>query len=46
MNLDPIFAKHEPILDGKLAACNVALEKVTDDLRRKLAAKLRAKQKL
>ena len=21
-NLDPIFAKHEPILDAKLAACN------------------------
>jgi adenine-specific DNA-methyltransferase len=44
-NLDPIFAKHEPILHAKLAACNAALEKVTDDLRRKLVAKLAAKQK-
>jgi adenine-specific DNA-methyltransferase len=44
-NLDPIFAKHEPILDEKLAACNAALAKVTDDLRRKLTAKLATKQK-
>jgi adenine-specific DNA-methyltransferase len=44
-NLDPIFSKHEPVLDAKLEACNAALVKVTDDLRRKLAAKLAAKQK-
>lgn len=44
-NLDPIFARHEPILDEKLAGCNAALLKVTDDLRRKLAAKLLAKQR-
>lgn len=44
-NLDPIFAKHETIIDAKLAACNAALRKVTDDLRRRLSAKLAAKQK-
>jgi adenine-specific DNA-methyltransferase len=44
-HLDPIVAKHEPILDEELAACNAALAKVTDDLRRKLATKLTAKQK-
>jgi adenine-specific DNA-methyltransferase len=44
-NLDPIFAKHKLILDENLAACDVALAKVTDDLRRKLTAKLLAKQK-
>lgn len=44
-NLDPIFANHEPILNEKLAGCNAALAKVTDDPRRKLAAKLITKQK-
>jgi adenine-specific DNA-methyltransferase len=44
-NLDPIFGKHESVLDEKLAACNAALAKVTDDLRRKMTAKLVAKQK-
>jgi adenine-specific DNA-methyltransferase len=44
-NLDPIFAKHEPLLDGKLSSANAALAKVSNDLRRKLAAKLLAKQK-
>ena len=44
-NLDPIFAKHEPILEAQLAACNTALLTVTADLRRKLTAKLAAKQK-
>jgi adenine-specific DNA-methyltransferase len=39
-NLDPIFAKHEPILEAALAACNAALAHVTDDLRTKLAGKL------
>ena len=42
--LDPIFAKHQPILDEKLAACNVALLKVSVDLRRKLENKLLIKQ--
>jgi len=45
-NLDPIFSKHAPILEEKFAACNVALARVTDDVRRKLAAKLAAKQKV
>jgi adenine-specific DNA-methyltransferase len=44
-NLDPIFSEHRPILNERLAACNSSLEKVTDDLRRKLAGKLAAKQK-
>ena len=42
-NLDPIFAKHEPIVDAALAACNEALKQVTPTLREKVAAKLRAK---
>src|SRR5205085_1007684 len=44
-NLEPIFAKHGPILDTKLTACNAALKGVTDELRGKLSAKLAAKQK-
>jgi len=44
-NLDPIFEKHDPILDEKLEQCNVALSEVSDELRQKLAAKLLAKQK-
>jgi len=44
-HLDPIFTQHEPLLNEKLAACNVELATVTDDLRRKLAAKLASKQK-
>jgi adenine-specific DNA-methyltransferase len=43
-NLDPIFARHEPILAEKLKACNAALAKVSKDLRHKLEAKLIAKQ--
>jgi len=43
-NLDPIFAKHEPILAEKLKACNAALAKVPKDLRHKLEAKLIEKQ--
>ncbi len=42
-NLDPIFAKHEPLLDAALAATNKALEKVTDATRAALCAKLAAK---
>jgi adenine-specific DNA-methyltransferase len=43
--LDPIFAKHQPILDEKLAALNAALKMVTSDLRQQLAAKLREKER-
>jgi adenine-specific DNA-methyltransferase len=45
-SLDPIFAKHEPILAEKLAALNKALAKqATADLRERLADKLRRKEK-
>jgi adenine-specific DNA-methyltransferase len=44
-NLDPIFAKHEPVLDKALAACNDALAKVPTDLKTKLATKLISKQR-
>jgi adenine-specific DNA-methyltransferase len=44
-NLDPIFAKHEPILDARLAAANAALGQVTDKLREELRMKLALKQK-
>lgn len=44
-NLDPIFAKHEPLLDKALAACNAALRKVSKDLAARLAGKLAAKQR-
>jgi adenine-specific DNA-methyltransferase len=44
-NLDPIFAKHEPILDAALTACNDALKGVGKPLRDSLKAKLAAKQK-
>lgn len=43
--LDPIFAKHEPILGERLKACNAALASVTDDIRHRLQAKLVAKQR-
>ncbi len=42
-NLDPIFARHEPILDEKLGKLNEALSGVQDSLREKLAAKLATK---
>ena len=42
--LDPIFAKHEPILKDKLDALNCALAEVTPDIRTKLLAKLANKQ--
>src|SRR5262249_48055754 len=38
-NLDPIFAKHQPILDKALQRCNGALNQVTDVTRQKLAQK-------
>ncbi|HNQ24517.1 MAG TPA: transposase [Phycisphaerae bacterium] len=41
--LDPIFAKHEPILDKALGGCNNALAKVTDAVRVRLCMKLAAK---
>lgn len=44
-NLDPIFAKHEPILDEKLTAANAALARVTDELRNRLVGKLTAKER-
>ena len=39
-SLDPIFARHEPILDGALAALNRALETVDAARKEKLAGKL------
>lgn len=42
---DPIFAKHEPLLDAALDAVNAALAKVDDATRRSLARKLAEKQK-
>ena len=44
-NLDPIFAKHEPILDQQLAACNAVLAQVPKDVRHALEVKLRAKER-
>ena len=43
--LNPIFAKHEPILKEKLDALNRALAEVTPDIRTKLLAKLADKQR-
>jgi adenine-specific DNA-methyltransferase len=44
-NLDPIFAKHGPILDAKLVAANTAVRFVPDKLRHDLKTKLLLKQK-
>lgn len=44
-SLDPIFARHEPILAEKLAALNAALKGVSADLRVKLKLKLSTKEK-
>jgi adenine-specific DNA-methyltransferase len=44
-NLDPIFARHQPVLDKALQHCNTALKQVSDAIRQKLAAKLMRKQK-
>jgi adenine-specific DNA-methyltransferase len=44
-NLDPIFAKHEPILDARLAAANTALQRVPEKLRNDLRTKLVLKQR-
>ena len=43
--LDPIFAKHEPILEEKLEILNRALAEVTPEIRTELLAKLAAKEK-
>ena len=43
--LDPIFAKHEPILEKKLEALNRALQAVTPEIRTALRAKLAEKQR-
>ncbi|MDP9369720.1 MAG: site-specific DNA-methyltransferase [Chloroflexota bacterium] len=43
--LDSVFARHEPILAGRLAALNVALAHVTPETRTALAAKLTAKER-
>jgi adenine-specific DNA-methyltransferase len=43
--LDAIFARHQPILDGKLSALNAALKTVTPELRQKLQTKLSLKEK-
>lgn len=43
--LDPIFARHQAILEEKLAALNVALSGVTPALHIRLAEKLRDKEK-
>lgn len=45
-NLDPIFAKHEPILAAALASANNALSKVTASICEKLQAKLVEKERL
>ena len=44
-SLDPIFAKHEPILTDALATLNRALAKATPELKQKLVEKLVAKHR-
>ena len=43
--LDPIFAKHEPILEEKLETLNNALTEVTPEIRTKLLSKLAEKER-
>jgi adenine-specific DNA-methyltransferase len=43
--LDPVFARHEPVLADRLATLNAALALVTPDLRTRLQTKLAAKEK-
>ncbi|OPY08506.1 MAG: Modification methylase DpnIIB [Syntrophus sp. PtaB.Bin001] len=43
--LDGIFARHQPILDERLAGLNAALAAVTPAIREKLQAKLAAKER-
>jgi adenine-specific DNA-methyltransferase len=44
-NLDPIFAKHEPILQEKLTVANREVVRISADLRRRLASKLAEKER-
>jgi len=44
-SLDPIFAKHEPLLAARLKELNAALKRVTPELRQKLVGKLIEKQR-
>jgi adenine-specific DNA-methyltransferase len=44
-NLDSIFAKYDPVIHAKLAACKTALAKVSQDIRRRLELKLIDKQR-
>ena len=44
-SLDPIFAKHEPILAARLKALNAALQRVSAELRVELLGKLGEKQR-
>ena len=43
--LDPIFAKHEPILTEKLKSLNLGLTEVTPEIRAKLLSKLASKER-
>jgi adenine-specific DNA-methyltransferase len=43
--LDPIFSRHEPILEERLKRLNATLKKVTPSLRQKLLVKLMAKER-
>ena len=43
--LDPIFAKHKPILGEKLETLNLALAEITPEVRIKLLAKLAEKER-
>lgn len=43
--LDLIFARHQPLLEGRLHALNAALSKVKPELRRALKAKLADKER-
>lgn len=44
-SLDPIFAKHEPMLNACLDDLNKSLERTSPELRQRLASKLAIKQK-
>ena len=44
-SLDPIFAKHEPILGARLRELNAALKRITPELRQRLVIKIAEKQK-
>jgi adenine-specific DNA-methyltransferase len=45
INLDPIFAKHEPILEARLVEANDSLTSVADTVRQELRIKLAMKEK-